>query len=111
MRKVNSMLEAVLREAPAARVSSGWISVGYSQQMGPHDLRSLPRVSSCVRAHSRSTGMRSACHNQAASFTRQLSCNLTEHSQCAHDVVPAYPAMGPRSRHYQEQGRTWQSRR
>ena len=29
------MLLAVLMPAPAARVSSGWISVGYSHPMGP----------------------------------------------------------------------------
>ena len=35
--KVKIMLLAVFKEAPAARVSRGWISVGYSQPMGPHD--------------------------------------------------------------------------
>ena len=44
MRKLNKRLLAVLREAPAARVSRGCISVGNSQQMGPHDLHAHPQL-------------------------------------------------------------------
>ena len=49
------MLEAVLTEDPAARISRGWISIGYSQPTGPQDLHAdhsshmdHPHASSCA---------------------------------------------------------------
>ena len=75
MTKVNSMFCAVLMPAPAARVSRGWISVGYSLYYHPNIVISTASVTSAgFRLHD--IGM--CCHqlDRVVDFSCQTLCSI-----------------------------------